>query len=789
MAATEAPAAAGSRHTGAGGELSSLPAWFKPEKFMEPDFNPEAYVNDLKRYVPLETLSADLQAHLSALKAKLVEVINDDYNDYVSLSTQLGGVDAAAARIQAPLQQLRGRLADAREGVAARSRELAAGLAKRQAVAAARGLLELMQARAAASRVCWQAQDAANVVAKVEKLLGELPPPPPSPSTAAGPSAGSGQAQGAAGAQQAAGAAAADGSSPEALEAQARLLDRVASEISRLQELAFMRELEPRVQSAAAQLQASLDATLTATLAAQAPAALATCMHAYAAIGRPAAAEAVVRRQLVAPAVAAGLGALAGGGGLPAALGAVRAALGAQVSPFLEHTLSQKGLEPFEFLGDAVLAQVHEAVAAAVPAAFSAGLPDAFHANLSAAQSFLDWLEGHAATAAQARLQERSARERKQLVGRGGPCAARGARRSGVRRTGTHPAPRRRTHAQVAAFRSSEALAAFSRRWNLSVYYSLRFQEIAGGLEAALPAAALDPAPPAVAGAPALAFAPSAAVWAALQRASAPDVFLPQLADRFLKLALQLVARYCSWVQASLAQRNGGQEGDGGAEPEPQQQDADAGGGGGAAAQAPAAAGGEDRGGGAAAAARPWAAAATPEQLAALWGDLDALASALLSSFQPRFAALLGGLPPEAVAAAAGGAASGADALRCAGAALLGAAAEGLVEQCVVVLKQLRGIVATFRMTNRAQARFVRKTESSLKRLKSRQQRAPEGGGDAAPQEDTDKMIGRQLFLDVQEFGRQAAAVGGLDPGGLQEFRLLWRTVAPPEQADAIQLP
>ena len=30
---------------------SSLPLWFKPELFLEPDFSPTAYFSDLKRYV------------------------------------------------------------------------------------------------------------------------------------------------------------------------------------------------------------------------------------------------------------------------------------------------------------------------------------------------------------------------------------------------------------------------------------------------------------------------------------------------------------------------------------------------------------------------------------------------------------------------------------------------------------------------------------------------------------------------------------------------------------------
>ena len=32
-------------------DVDSGPLWFKPEKFLDPKFNPESYVNDLKRYV------------------------------------------------------------------------------------------------------------------------------------------------------------------------------------------------------------------------------------------------------------------------------------------------------------------------------------------------------------------------------------------------------------------------------------------------------------------------------------------------------------------------------------------------------------------------------------------------------------------------------------------------------------------------------------------------------------------------------------------------------------------
>ena len=53
------------------------------------------------------------------------------------------------------------------------------------------------------------------------------------------------------------------------------------------QELEFMRQLQPRVDAAAEELAAALDAALAVTLRSQSPVALGICLHAYAAISRP----------------------------------------------------------------------------------------------------------------------------------------------------------------------------------------------------------------------------------------------------------------------------------------------------------------------------------------------------------------------------------------------------------------------------------------------------------------------------------------------------------------------
>ena len=126
------------------------PPWFKPSLFLNPQFDAEAVIRDMRRFVRL--LPSVLQAacscrliishvfdryrwkhwaqswrlswagcgpryvcmhpHSSVMLTaraerpgclQLFEVINEDYNDFVSLSTKLVNVEAAVAQFQAPL--------------------------------------------------------------------------------------------------------------------------------------------------------------------------------------------------------------------------------------------------------------------------------------------------------------------------------------------------------------------------------------------------------------------------------------------------------------------------------------------------------------------------------------------------------------------------------------------------------------------------------------------------------------------------------------------------------------
>lgn len=132
----------------------SPPHWLEKSAFNRPDFDAEAYISSLRSFVPLENLSVELQAHVNSLQAELVDLINRDYADFVSLTAQLVDVDAAAARMREPLVEFRGKVAALRTAVDASLASLLAGLRQRAAAEQAREVIELLI-------------DSAHVVSKV----------------------------------------------------------------------------------------------------------------------------------------------------------------------------------------------------------------------------------------------------------------------------------------------------------------------------------------------------------------------------------------------------------------------------------------------------------------------------------------------------------------------------------------------------------------------------------------------------------------------------------------------
>lgn len=127
-----------------GDESDSAPLWFKKDAFSLSSFEPEAYISDLRRFVPFETLRTELRGHLGGLKNELVELINRDYTDFVNLSTKLVDVDGSVLRMRMPLNELRTKLVLVRDNVNSRLLLLGNGLKRRAYASASREILELL---------------------------------------------------------------------------------------------------------------------------------------------------------------------------------------------------------------------------------------------------------------------------------------------------------------------------------------------------------------------------------------------------------------------------------------------------------------------------------------------------------------------------------------------------------------------------------------------------------------------------------------------------------------------
>ncbi|KAK4850405.1 hypothetical protein QYF36_006461 [Acer negundo] len=104
----------------------------------------------------------------------------------------------------------------------------------------------------------------------------------------------------------------------------------------------------------------------------------------------------------------------------------------------------------------------------------------------------------------------------------------------------------------VAKFRAEPVYVVFMRQWNVGVYFSLRFQEIAGALHSALSLAPIHISHSDEEKSPLLTLKQSATLLESLRSCWREDVFVLTCSDKFLRLSLQLLSRFFM-IKNSLA--------------------------------------------------------------------------------------------------------------------------------------------------------------------------------------------------------------------------------------------
>ncbi|KAL4175639.1 hypothetical protein KRP22_000602 [Phytophthora ramorum] len=76
---------------------------FEEEAFSVEAFEVSAFLEDCRARSPMETIHQDLKQFQTALENQLVAIINEDYAEFLQLSSKLKGVDEAVSSVRAPI--------------------------------------------------------------------------------------------------------------------------------------------------------------------------------------------------------------------------------------------------------------------------------------------------------------------------------------------------------------------------------------------------------------------------------------------------------------------------------------------------------------------------------------------------------------------------------------------------------------------------------------------------------------------------------------------------------------
>ncbi|XP_036684506.1 conserved oligomeric Golgi complex subunit 2 isoform X7 [Balaenoptera musculus] len=295
-----------------------------------------------------------------------------------------------------------------------------------------------------------------------------------------------------------------------------QMLERIATEFNQLQfhavqskGMPLLDKIRPRIAGITAMLQQSLEGLLLEGLRTSSVDVIRHCLRTYATIDKARDAEALVGQVLVKPYMDEVI--------VEQIADARPSDLQLMYSKLLEFvprhcrllrevtggaTSSEKGstVPGYDFLVNSVWPEIVRGLEEKLPSLFNPGNPDAFHQKYTISMDFVRTFERQ--------------------------CGS----QASVKRLRAHP-----------------AYHSFNNKWNLPVYFQIRFREIAGSLEAAL-TDVLEDAP---AGSSYCLLA-SHRTWSSLQRCWSDQMFLPSLVHRLWRLTLQILARYSVFVKELL---------------------------------------------------------------------------------------------------------------------------------------------------------------------------------------------------------------------------------------------
>eukprot|EP00041_Stephanoeca_diplocostata_P005134 m.56761 g.56761 ORF g.56761 m.56761 type:complete len:713 (-) comp15593_c0_seq2:442-2580(-) len=329
---------------------------FRPDAFVEPGFSVELFLRDCRRRVAMTELQSDLSTYHGSLQNSMFNLINKDYAEFLSLSSNLAGLDRSIADITAPLDELHEEVTKIKTAMDNEIAELNGRISQRAHIREQKALLQRFLNISAS-------------VDKIEKLLAN---------TGDDGNALSGGGGG-------------DGDGD--------LIERVASEFNQLQfyvtqcqRAPYLDKIGPRIVAITTTLQTALEQRFRHGLQTNNADTLRQCIRTYAVIDKVSDVETMFSDLVVTPFVTStitkqNLAAV----GLQELYGQILA-FARDKCDLVASLARELNISGCDFMVNAAWAEVAEALSR-IPAIFASGIADDFHAHFTTTETFLNEFE------------------------------------------------------------------------------------------------------------------------------------------------------------------------------------------------------------------------------------------------------------------------------------------------------------------------------------------------------------------------------------------------------------
>lgn len=447
-------------------ELFSLPAGpadlcFDKNEFMKKTFSVDEFLHENRNAGSLEIIRDDLGVYLKVLRSAMIELINQDYADFVNLSANLIGLDQQISGIGSPLEKLRDEIMAVKEALEGTMRDISDCLEQKKSL---RGHKKSLQSLGKVQ----------GALVKLENLL--------KPGEGVNPT----------------------------------LLERAALESIQLQfNIKFCREfLNDEQQRHSEQMKHSLLDQLKTyflrTLEQKNVDGLERCLRIYCTLDECRTAEEVFKGEIVSPYMSRVVSESSlqnSPQGLTGIYNQILDFVSLHMKNLLTLTKKNGKVKGYNFIVNSFWTEVERRMETNMSSIFAPGNPEAFYQKYKCTLEFLERIE--------------------QII---------------------------EDPTEIVAFKAHSQYKSFKVRWNLPVYFQIRFQEIGSNLEKAC-SRDLE----------ATKFAEqqiSASQFNLVQFSIAltcisncwqEGIYLPQLFHRFFKLTLQLLSRTTTWVDSAIA--------------------------------------------------------------------------------------------------------------------------------------------------------------------------------------------------------------------------------------------